>query len=322
MIDVEADPDYSWLPYLAMCDEPYTDQFKRDIYMLGVLLYEMLVGLPFTYDGLSLSQAIERKRDPLSPVEKLRHDLPPYVAAFVNQAVAHDPLDRFGSWRELTAGLAAVRSTFDPMGQEELAAWLQSLPTELRPAAEPPLDSSALGDWRQLPHSGYVPVPRPERSAVVNDGARARALVDPDLVYTSRDQRPMYAHGNLLVDARPVSAAAYERFAIATATPSSGAAGEEPRTSVTHEQADAYARWAGKRLPTDEEWTVVVGALGPEKLGVGEIWEWTSTPQRGGYVARGGRWRDAWDRPPVPENRSHETAMAVDVGFRCVMDRG
>jgi hypothetical protein len=54
----------------------------------------------------------------------------------------------------------------------------------------------------------------------------------------------------------------------------------------------------------------------------GEVWEWTATPAtEGGFVVCGGRWRNAIERPPQPENRSYEVEPASDVGFRCVRDR-
>lgn len=131
-------------------------------YALGMLLYEMLAGGLHGIDDIcTLPELVQWIRAGVRPIQEVRPDLPPAVATFVSRAIARDPADRFAAWSELSVALDAVRSSLAPTHTGELATWLRSLPAELRPEVEPPIDIAALGDWRRLPRASYEPLAWP-----------------------------------------------------------------------------------------------------------------------------------------------------------------
>ncbi|HEV7769856.1 MAG TPA: SUMF1/EgtB/PvdO family nonheme iron enzyme [Solirubrobacterales bacterium] len=110
-----------------------------------------------------------------------------------------------------------------------------------------------------------------------------------------------------------------------------------PITHISWHQADAFARWAGKRLPSEHEWEAAHDLLDS----VGRVWEWTSSdllPYPGfeafpyreysevffgdeHKVLRGGSWathptvaRSSFRNWDLPQRRQ------IFSGLRCVRD--
>lgn len=113
---------------------------------------------------------------------------------------------------------------------------------------------------------------------------------------------------------------------------------DAPAMHLTHHEADAWCRWAGRRLPTEAEWecAALAAASGGEAFDWGQVWEWTASafapypgfephPYRdysmpwfdGRPVLRGGSFATA-PRMKHPRYRNYFTAERNDLfaGFR------
>ncbi len=84
---------------------------RSDIYSLGVVLYQMLAGVP-PFDGDS-AQSILMKQATATPVpiQQHRSEVPPTLAGVVDRALAKDPAERFQTAGELSRALVEALPT-------------------------------------------------------------------------------------------------------------------------------------------------------------------------------------------------------------------
>jgi eukaryotic-like serine/threonine-protein kinase len=116
-----------------------------DVYSLGVVLWELLVGdVPFSGENF-VAVALRHVNDPPPPLRKLRPDVPPRLAAAVERALAKDPALRFPSMAALAAELRACLAELD--------------------GAAPPLEDDAAMTLVTKPSPGPSPAPRPRTRA-------------------------------------------------------------------------------------------------------------------------------------------------------------
>ncbi|HEV7563357.1 MAG TPA: SUMF1/EgtB/PvdO family nonheme iron enzyme [Solirubrobacterales bacterium] len=148
--------------------------------------------------------------------------------------------------------------------------------------------------YRPLRPVGTLPVATGGAEAIpIEAGSYEIGARDHGFAYDNERRRHSVALDAFEIDRTPVTNAAYTEFMDATgAEPPTywqrdGEGGwldtamgrgepvapDHPVIHVSWEGADAFARWAGKRLPTEFEWEAACGQLDS----TGQAWEWTSS---------------------------------------------
>lgn len=108
--------------------------------------------------------------------------------------------------------------------------------------------------------------------------------------YGDPDERPMQIASTsaFFIDKYEVSYAEYAKFDLDFVIPEGK---EERAVIVTWSQANAYATWAGKRLPTEKEWEKAARGTDGRTFPWGETYDntyvvWDKTLTRGGSIAQ------------------------------------
>lgn len=91
--------------------------------------------------------------------------------------------------------------------------------------------------------------------------------------------------------------------------------GGQPAMHVTWWEADAWVRWAGRRLPAEVEWEVAANTALRRGWRWGDVWEWTGTTFRGhpGFQA------DPWREYSEPNFGTHKVLRGASFATRARM---
>ena len=89
---------------------PYVADDRADLYSLGCVFYFLLTGRPPFSGGTTAEKVRRHLTETPVPVERVRPDVPPAVAAVVGRLLAKDPNARFPSAAAVVAGLTGLAS--------------------------------------------------------------------------------------------------------------------------------------------------------------------------------------------------------------------
>jgi gamma-glutamyl hercynylcysteine S-oxide synthase len=131
---------------------------------------------------------------------------------------------------------------------------------------------------RRFEHPPVRETPRGPGTISIQRGEYAIGASATGFAYDNERPRHTVDLAPFEIDRDPVSNEDYLRFMEETGaeSPMHWREPVDPAAPVIHvswNEADAFARWAGKRLPTEYEWE----AARPDLSGVGQVWEWTSS---------------------------------------------